>query len=213
MKTWKVLDRNRQPFHGGAGRWPKSGEWLEVEGTLVVCENGLHLCRKKELVEWLGPEIWEVEYSGETIQADDKIVVRKARLLKKLATWNAKTARLFAADCAEHVLSIFEKKYPEDQRPRLAIQAARQFARGKITKEKMIAAGNAAKDAAGSAAWAAAWAAARDAARDAAGDAAGDAAWAAAWAAARDAAWAAGSAERKWQTKRLFEYLQGDYDV
>lgn len=34
-------------------------------------------------------------------------------------------ARFIAADFAEHVLDIFEKKYPNDKRPRLAIEAAR----------------------------------------------------------------------------------------
>lgn len=32
---------------------------------------------------------------------------------------------LFAADCAERVLSIFEERYPTDDRPRKAIEAAR----------------------------------------------------------------------------------------
>jgi hypothetical protein len=108
-------------------------------------------------------------------------------------------ARLMAADFAEQVLPIWQK-YSKDDRPALAIQAARDFAHGRIYRQEMAAAGDAAwaaaRDAAGDAArdaaGAAAGAAARAAARDAAGDAAGDAAWAAAraaaWAAARDAA-------------------------
>jgi hypothetical protein len=42
-------------------------------------------------------------------------------------------ARLFAADCAERVLPIFERVRPTDSRPRDAIAAARAFARGEIT--------------------------------------------------------------------------------
>lgn len=38
--------------------------------------------------------------------------------------------RCFACDCAEHVLPIFERLMPQDQRPRLAIETARRFARG-----------------------------------------------------------------------------------
>jgi len=88
---------------------------------------------------------------------------------------------------AEQVIDIYEKKYPNDKRPRNAIEAAKKCIGLK---------GAAARDAAGAAevaAWAAevaAWAA------WAAGDAAGDAAWAA-WAAgdaAGDAAGAAGDA-------------------
>jgi hypothetical protein len=120
-------------------------------------------------------------------------------------------ARLMAADFAEAVLPVFESQYPNDSRPRAAIEAARKFATGEITAAAraaaMAAARVAAKDAsdaawaaamaasdaseaaawaaAKAAAWAAAWAAARVAAKDAS-----DAAWAAAWA-AFDASWAA----------------------
>jgi hypothetical protein len=42
-----------------------------------------------------------------------------------LATW--------AADCAEHVLHLFARTHPDDDRPRLAIEAARAWSRGEIT--------------------------------------------------------------------------------
>lgn len=41
-----------------------------------------------------------------------------------LATW--------AADCADHVLPLFAGRYPDDNRPRKAIEAARAWARGEI---------------------------------------------------------------------------------
>ena len=130
-----------------------------------------------------------------------------------------KLARLFACDCAERVLHICESKYPDDKRPRNAIETARRFAEGKATKEEMAAAWDAAGVAAGVAAWdaardaarAAAWVAARDAAWDAARaaawDAARDAARAAAWDAAWDARDAAGAAEQDWQLQHLKELL------
>ena len=130
-----------------------------------------------------------------------------------------KDLRLFACDCAEHVLGIFEKKYPEDKRPQECIETARRFAYGLATEKERDAARDAAGDAAGDAAWDAARAAGD--AWAAAGAAAGDAAWAAAWAAAGaaagDAAWdaaraAAGAAawakEEAWQVKRLKRYLE-----
>lgn len=42
-----------------------------------------------------------------------------------LASW--------AADCAEHVLPLFTRMHPDDERPRLAIEAARGWAHGEIT--------------------------------------------------------------------------------
>jgi hypothetical protein len=116
-----------------------------------------------------------------------------------------KEIRLFAADCAELVLPIYEKDYPSDSRPRLAIsdsrprlaiQAARGYANGVITMEELAAASDAASEAAYDAADAAdaAYYATRAASSAAAGDSAA-ASWAAAYYAA-GASWAASSAAR-----------------
>jgi hypothetical protein len=40
-----------------------------------------------------------------------------------------KTLAVWAADCAERVLPYFEEQYPEDTRPRRAIEACREWAR------------------------------------------------------------------------------------
>ena len=40
---------------------------------------------------------------------------------------------IWAADCAEHVLHLFEQARPGDDRPRRAIEQARAWARGEIT--------------------------------------------------------------------------------
>ncbi len=150
-----------------------------------------------------------------------------------------KEIRLFACDCAQRVLPLFEAKYPDDKRPRQAIEIARRFANGQATQKEMAAARDAARDAeaaAGDAARTAAWDATRDAetadwdaARDAArtavwaadwaaaraaAEAAAEAAWAAAWAATRDAetaAWAAARAvEQDWQKEHLIQMLNGN---
>jgi len=123
--------------------------------------------------------------------------------------------RHWLADCAARVLYIYERDHPSDMRVRASIQAARDYADGRI--------GSAARDAARAAASAAARAAAWDAARDAASAAASAAARAAASAAARAAAWAAASAaardaardaawdaEEQWQFDRLILWLSDD---
>jgi hypothetical protein len=108
--------------------------------------------------------------------------------------WDDRRARLFACDCAERVLPLYEREHPGDDRPRSAIKCARRFATG----EARAAARAAAWAAARAAAWAAAWAAASAAARAAASAAA----WAAASAAARDA-------EIDWQRRRVLAYQLG----
>ena len=206
---YKVLHSDGSAYHGGNGKWflPKGrpGRWMPTlnPDKLKACEYGYHLCRRDDLILWLGPVIFTAEYRGKRIDDTDKIVVQQARLLSKLETWNDRTARLFACDCADRALVLIDKP---DPRCIEAVRVARLYAIGEATQEQLDAAGAAARTAARDAAW--------DAARAAAGAAARAAAWPAAWDAARDAAWAAAGAAardaaRKWQTKRLFEYLEG----
>jgi hypothetical protein len=58
----------------------------------------------------------------------------------------------WAADCAERVLPYFEKAFPDDDRPRKAVEAARAWARGEIrvseARTAALAAHAAARDAA-----------------------------------------------------------------
>jgi len=105
-----------------------------------------------------------------------------------------KEKRLIACEFAESVLHIFESKRPNDDRPRKAIEAAKQFANGEISREEMLESRRAAAYAAAAvaaAADAAYAAAAVAAAADAAYAAAADAAYAAAAVAAAAAADAA----------------------
>ena len=171
--------------HGGNSTWSlpegdKPGDWMPKLTKIVPCERGYHIVKAQQIPQWLknNCQIFEVEVSGKVIpHGDDKHVCGKVRLVKQMK-WDSEVPRQFAADCAEHVLHIYENDYPEDDRPRKAIEATRKYARKEIDA--------AAWDAAWDAAWAAAWAA-RAAAR--AAGAAGDARdpWDAAW----DAAWAA----------------------
>jgi hypothetical protein len=62
---------------------------------------------------------------------------------------------MWAADCAEHVLHLFEQVHPGDGRPRRAIELARAWARGGITmtqaRNAAYTAHDAAREASGSA--------------------------------------------------------------
>lgn len=88
----------------------------------------------------------EVQYQG---RRDPRFVaVQRGGLLeltehRLLANW--------AADCAEHVLSFFTSRYPQDDRPRNAIETARAWSRGEITvqgaREAAFAAHTAAREA------------------------------------------------------------------
>lgn len=181
---YKVLTDKGAAYHGGVGRWPlpkgdEPGAWKRVEGDVIPCMNGLHVCARDQLIYWLGPAIFvcEVDDSMEVVDHGDKTVVRRARLVSRADKWNERTARLFAADCADKAIRDWQRAsgLKCDPRSRAAIRAAREFANGNMSAAELSAAR-------------------RSAARSAAESAAGSAAW---------------SAARSWQTKRLFEYLDG----
>ncbi|MVB00091.1 hypothetical protein GN330_22860 [Nitratireductor sp. CAU 1489] len=111
--------------------------------------------------------------------------------------------RLWKADCAGHVLHLYERT-GKSEAPRNAIIAARQFARGEIGEDELTSA----CAAAGATAW------------EAACGVACGAAWAAAWTAwgsaqnaagyAQNAAGSACDAEQNWQFDRLIAWLSDD---
>ena len=215
---YKVLRADGVPVYGlGVWNLPhdnEPGEWMpKIAGSLVPCKNGYHLCRREDLVRHLSECVYTAEYSGEYIDSVNEIVVRRARLLAPIMTWTHRTARLFACDCAERVLAIYEQHYDDDQGPRNAIASARRYAIGDAAPVELAAAR--------AAVWNAAWDAVWDTAMD---NAAGNATMASIHAAGEfvaivpeAAAWAAAEAaaglgtetkERAWQTARLFEYLE-----
>jgi len=200
---YKVLGTKGQSIHGGDAEWAlpngKPGKWMPKIESPSCCSRGYHLVELFSLPDWLraGCTIYVAEGKGpKDSDNSGKTAFSQARLIRQLHI-SERDLRLFAADCAEHVLPIFLKIRPDDDRPAKAIAAARAFARGEISPAAGAAAWAAAGDAAGDAAWAAAGDAAWAAAGAAAGDAAGDAAW--------DAAWAA---ERQWQSQTLLGYLE-----
>ena len=139
---YKVLGYGAESINGGDAVWNTHGKWMPpIEGELDPCRNGYHLCRREHLVGWLGPGIWRAAYRGELIDDEDKIVVREARLVSRVRTWNERTARLFAADCAERAL---ERAGNADPRSIEAVRIARLFAIGEATREELDAARDAA---------------------------------------------------------------------
>ena len=139
MTYYKVLAADGvSSYHGGLGKWfiPKGkriGKWMPAIKDIQPCIRGYHFVNIEQLPQWLGPTLYEIEVRGQIIHQADKSVAEQARLIRKVETWNDKTLRLYAADCAERVLGLYEKQYPKDDRPRKAIQAARDFANGLIT--------------------------------------------------------------------------------
>jgi hypothetical protein len=197
---YKVLGSTGEALHGGSGAWnlPKGkrpGVWMPKIEDPRCCNRGYHLVELHSLAEWLRHDctIYVAEGRGSSDSDNSgKTAFAQARLIRRLHI-SERDLRLFAADCAEHVLPLFETKYPKDDRPRKAIAAARALARGEITAATATATATAAWSARAAAAWSA--------------RAVADAAWSARAAAdAADAA-TARKQEREWQGAKLAEYL------
>src|SRR5690554_5562168 len=93
----KVLGPNGEAIHGGSGRWPlpngnQPGEWLQVNGEIIPCRNGLHACTPDNVFEWIVPNARLFVFEGDNAQdfkiEHSKIVYRRARLLSEITeTW------------------------------------------------------------------------------------------------------------------------------
>jgi hypothetical protein len=205
-------------------KWPKRvGVWTP-DTTPVICVSGWHLATHQGIAEHArnGAVLWIAEGRGASVAADDKVAFSSARLVSQVGTLTQIIAVQWAAKCAKRVLRHYEDRYPEDKRPREAIQAALKWAKDPTEANRTTYA-DAAIYAADAATYAAATYAAAAYAAAAAAYAAADATaaiyTAAIYTAAADAAAAAYAAyaaadavahkkEREWQSDRLLQLLK-----
>jgi hypothetical protein len=135
-RYFKILV-NGASCNGGNAKWnlPSqkedsswvAGDWMPAIDKIELCTRGYHVCEARDILHWIKQDcqIFEAENAGASIEGDNKTVCSQVRLTRQMA-WSDSISRLFAADCAEHVLHFYEDKYPDDNRPRKAIEAARR---------------------------------------------------------------------------------------
>jgi hypothetical protein len=86
----------RSPFTGFA--WPV-GEWIEVDGELELCGNGIHACRAEALPRWIDDELWLVELEGVEVEQDGLLLARRGRLIERIEGWDAEASIELARWC------------------------------------------------------------------------------------------------------------------
>ena len=96
MIAYKFLGRDRVALYSGH-TWPVD-EWVEVDGHLDVCTNGVHACTSDELPTWIDDELWAIELD-DVVDVDDVLVARRGRLQRRIEAWDDTTARVFAESC------------------------------------------------------------------------------------------------------------------
>ena len=156
------------------------GKWQKRKGELSLCCNGFHASQKPidSLSYIFGTRWFECEARGQILKDTDKFCASEMRIVKEIPN---KVIQQFAIDCAWRVLHIFEEGYPDDKRPRQALEAVRAYLKFPTQEnlDKLTAACDAAR------------AAACDAARAAASD-------------------AARAAEQKWQNRHLQNLIRNE---
>jgi hypothetical protein len=113
MSTYKFLAKGATgPISGF--RWPApeagtAGAWVAAAGPLELCVNGSHVCRTSDLAHWLHDELWETETDGEQLEGIDCLVVRRARLVRRIDAWHTGGAAAFAEACAQHATELADE--------------------------------------------------------------------------------------------------------
>ena len=130
MKRYKFLHLTDGCIRSEYGdcRW-QIGEQKTAEGTINLCKNGFHCSRHLwDALRYVkGSVLAEVDVNGDHVEAQDKECWRSMTIVRAWK-WTAKDSVALAVYAAESVLPIFEKRYPKDDRPRKAIEAAKSGA-------------------------------------------------------------------------------------
>lgn len=145
---YKSLPKNMAP-HGHTFR---KGKWYK-EDNIEICQRGFHASvRAIDAMDYINCEVLAlVEVRGEHVEQYDKQCWSEMKIVKTYQ-WTKKDSVALAIYSAELCIELFEKVYPDDKRPREAIEAAKKWLE-KPTKKNQEAARSAARSAVESAAY------------------------------------------------------------
>ena len=128
----------------GSLTW-KIGKWVHQDGPLYICHNGLHCSiYPDQAFSYVGGEILAVvQTKGKSIIKEDKECWTDMKIVKAWK-WTKKDSIDLAIYAAELVIDIYEKEYPNDDRPRKAIESAKSYRNNQTKDNAANAAANAA---------------------------------------------------------------------
>lgn len=95
-------------------RWPLpgdgAGEW--VQARVDPCRSGLHACRVADLPYWAGRALYEIELDGDVRQEGDKLVAPRARLLRRIESWDDAARDAYTRMCADRAHELARSVSP-----------------------------------------------------------------------------------------------------
>jgi hypothetical protein len=125
--AYKFLDRGGRTLIR-AVQWPlpqdgNPGPWLEAAAARP-CREGIHACRRQDLAYWVQHELWEIELDGDVVEAENKVVARRGRLVRRIDTWADGAGRELGAWCSwrsrDHALAVLQAAGHPDWAAQLA---------------------------------------------------------------------------------------------
>ena len=155
--AWHWVHEDRRLGYGD-GREVRAGETIEHNGSIALCESGLHASTTilDALTYAPGPVVCRVRMSGTVLRGNDKIVATRRETL-----WMVDARRVLVVWACECAWEALQRVGNPDPRSVAAIrEVMRQQRSGVRDQAKLDAARDAASAAARAAARAAAWAAA-----------------------------------------------------
>lgn len=109
------------PFTGF--EWPV-GEWVEAEGDVGLCANGIHACRVEALPRWIDDELWRIEVDEVEEEREGVVIARRGRLLARIDAWDDEASRELARSCAARAREFAERVRDPRVQARTAMIAA-----------------------------------------------------------------------------------------
>ena len=141
MKTkilWKSMKSGLRSSRGDQA-WTL-GKWEKHTGELVMCESGFHASKNViDAMRYIDAEmVAQVEVRGNSLVQGDKQCWSEMHILRAWE-WTKEDSVALAVYAAELVIGEYEKRYPDDKRPRQAIEAAKMWLKS-LTGENRAAA-------------------------------------------------------------------------
>ena len=88
-------------FTGFSWPLPNGGPSAWVEATVEPCRSGIHACRPEHLPLWVGPILYEAELDGEILEERMKVIASRARLTRRIETWDEPMRERYTRLCAD----------------------------------------------------------------------------------------------------------------
>jgi len=125
------------PTKNDDGSWT-AGKWMPALRGKPNGQNGYLISRVRDLLNWYGDELFELEVNGEVHPLYPR-TTSPCRLVKRIEAFNERARHHLICDFVEQILPAFEAQCPNDDRLRQSIEVHRRYADGEATLEEYSA--------------------------------------------------------------------------